>query len=116
MSLNIQAKEAHLSSLLTGVAKPDKPRKATEKQFEIMFKTTFDYDLTASLACKGSAESSDNGGQRLTKSDNHDDVSSSCYVKDTNCTKCKPTCYEVKRIRNQANSKQKVTGNVLYMR
>lgn len=90
LELTIKAKQAYLTSLLTKSKVPDV--KETTKQFLFRFKTTFDYDLAVSLACNNSLTN-----PKSTKADSSLYQVSSCYEANTNCTKCKPTCYEVKR-------------------
>lgn len=97
VSLSIQAREAYLNSLLTGVQKPDS--EAVVRQFQFKFKTTFDYDLAASLACNNSMPELTVPGNKINM-----EASSSCYVRDTNCTRCGLTCYQVRPYRNPLNN------------
>ena len=98
-----------MSSLLTGVYRQEKPEDTVEKQFKFNFKTTFDYDSAAALACKNSQPQT---SQPKQPGDSLSDAYSSCYVSGSNCTKCGQTCYEVKQTRNELNQKPQSTSKI----
>jgi hypothetical protein len=97
LDLSIQASKAYLSSLLTKIANPS--AKQTVKQFKFKFKTIFDYDLAISLACNNSL--SGGAESAAAKMDPSLFAVSSCYESGSRCSKCKSSCYEVKRNKNE---------------
>jgi hypothetical protein len=85
INIDITAKLAHLSnSILKETLKVNnKKYKETKKNFRFTFLTTFDVDKAAQLACNNSKS---NANQ-------HQSASSTCYLTNNDCSRCKATCY-----------------------
>jgi hypothetical protein len=96
INFTIRAKLAHLSSslLLLSTTRLNNSQRSKElvykrvettRQLQFKFKTTFDLERAAVLACNNSKY----------------DEAGSCYAPNSDCLKCKPTCYQVRESRNQ---------------
>ena len=91
IKFDITAKLAHLSSsLIKNAAKviTSKKSKETKTSFKFNFVTPFDVEKTADLACKNARLNTKQTSNTALS------MSSSCYLNDNDCTKCKPTCFK----------------------
>jgi hypothetical protein len=107
INFTIKAKLAHLSSslLLLSTTSLNNGQKSTEylykkvettRQLQFKFKTTFDLNRAALLACNNSKY----------------DQQSSCYVPNSDCKQCRPTCYQVKESRNNLGNQTSSSSSV----
>jgi hypothetical protein len=73
----------------------------TNKIFEFTFTTTFNINLAAQDACKYE-KGDEKIRTELLKVEQINEISlkisSDCYIKDSNCTKCKSNCFQIKPI------------------
>jgi hypothetical protein len=91
ISFVVTAKQAHLR--FKSPKKTQFNSKQTTKTFHFNFQTTFDIDAAARYACK---QESDN----------------SCYTIGSNCTSCKPNCYQVKSNQDIKNNLEIKTSSL----
>ncbi len=107
LNFEIQARKVRLhDELLLNFSSSE-----TIKSFNFKFQTAFDYDQQAYLACNNSLKPNKNDqvDYRLFQY-------SSCYLSDSNCTRCKSTCYEIKQTidaKNTIQIKESVSKPVL---
>ena len=99
--LTITARLAHLQRkiVLNGSSTPDVTRsqaelKTTARKFLFKFKTLFDLVAAATAACEEfhRAQASLEPSSDLYDSE---DYYSACYMESSNCTQCKPSCYQI---------------------
>jgi len=92
LNFEIQARKGRLHH---DESLPNFSSSETIKSFNFKFQTAFDYDQQAYLACNNSLLKSSNKNDQV---DYRLFQYSSCYQPDSNCTRCKSTCYEIKPI------------------